>query len=75
MENVPDGSYAFVRRIGVPEYLFTKEGKAFNAKHKEHTGKAAVESYAMEAYDSISIIAQAINEAESTDGEATFNAL
>ncbi|GMG84212.1 branched-chain amino acid ABC transporter substrate-binding protein [Paralimibaculum aggregatum] len=74
-ENVPDGNYAFVQRIGVPETLFTDEGKAFAAKYKERTGKDAVESYAMEAYDSIAIIAQAIAEAGSTDGEAIVAAL
>lgn len=74
-ENVPDGNYAFVQRIGVPENLFTEEGKAFAAKYKERTGKDAVESYAMEAYDSIAILAQAIGEAGSTDGDAIVEAL
>jgi len=74
-QNVPDGNYAFVQRIGVPENLYTPEGKAFAAKYKERTGKKAVESYAMEAYDSIVIIAQAIKEAGSTDGDAIVNAL
>ncbi|MDJ0627577.1 MAG: ABC transporter substrate-binding protein [Rhodobacter sp.] len=74
-ENVPDGNYAFVQRIGVPENLFTEEGKAFAAKYKERTGKDAVESYAMEAYDSIAIIAQAINEAGTTDADAVVAAL
>lgn len=74
-ENVPDGNYAFVQRIGVPENLFTEEGKAFAAKYKERTGKDAVESYAMEAYDSIAILAQAVNEAGSTDGDAIVEAL
>ena len=74
-ENVPDGNYSFVQRIGVPENLFTEEGKEFARKYKERTGKDAVESYAMEAYDSIAIIAQAINEAGSTDGAAIVTAL
>lgn len=74
-ENVPDGNYSFVQRIGVPENLFTDEGKAFAAKYKERTGKDAVESYAMEAYDSIAIIAQAINEANSTNGDDIVAAL
>ncbi len=74
-ENVPDGNYAFVQRIGVPESMFTDEGKAFAAAYKEKTGKGAVESYAMEAYDSIAILAQAINEAGSTDGDAIVAAL
>ena len=74
-ENVPDGNYAFVQRIGVPENLFNEKAKKFAAVYKERTGKAAVESYAMEAYDSIAIIAQAINEAGSTDGDAIVAAL
>lgn len=74
-ENVPDGKYSFVQRIGVPENLFTEEGKEFARKYKERTGKDDVESYAMEAYDSIAIIAQAINEAGSTDGAAIVTAL
>jgi len=74
-ENVPDGNYAFVQRIGVPEDLFTPEGKEFARKYKERTGKDAVESYAMEAYDSIAIIAHAIEEAGSTDGDAIVEAL
>lgn len=74
-ENVPDGNYAFVQRIGVPENLFNEKAKNFAAVYKERTGKAAVESYAMEAYDSIAIIVQAIAEAGSTDGDAIVAAL
>ena len=74
-ENVPDGNYAFVQRIGVPENLFNDKAKNFAAVYKERTGKAAVESYAMEAYDSIAILAQAIGEAGSTDGDAIVAAL
>ncbi|SIO45105.1 amino acid/amide ABC transporter substrate-binding protein, HAAT family [Rhodovulum sp. ES.010] len=74
-ENVPDGQYAFVQRIGVPESQFTEKGKAFAATYKERTGKSDVESYAMEAYDSIAIIVQAIEEAGSTDGDALVTAL
>ncbi|SUZ30972.1 Leucine-, isoleucine-, valine-, threonine-, and alanine-binding protein [Roseibaca ekhonensis] len=73
--NVPDGQYAFVQRIGVPESQFTEKGKAFAAVYKEKTGKSDVESYAMEAYDSIAILAQAIEEAGSTDGDAIVTAL
>ncbi len=74
-ENVPDGNYAFVQRIGVPENLFNDKAKAFAKVYKERTGKDAVESYAMEAYDSIAILAQAINEAGSTDGDKIVAAL
>ena len=74
-ENVPDGNYAFVQRIGVPENLFNEKAKNFAAVYKQRTGKAAVESYAMGAYDSIAIITQAIGEAGSTDGDAIVAAL
>lgn len=74
-QNVPDGQYAFVQRIGVPETQFTEKGKAFAEKYKERMGKSDVESYAMEAYDSIAIIAQAIGEAESTEADAIVTAL
>ncbi len=73
--NVPDGQMAFVQRIGVPESQYTDKAKEFARKYKEKTGKSDVESYAMEAYDSIAILAQAINEAGSTDGDAIVEAL
>jgi branched-chain amino acid transport system substrate-binding protein len=73
--NVPDGKNAFIQRIGVPENLFNAKGAAFAAAYKARTGKSAVESYAMEAYDSIAILAQAITEAGSTDGSAIVTAL
>ena len=38
-ENVPDGNYSFVQRIGVPENLFTEEGKGSSPrKYKEMHG-------------------------------------
>ena len=74
-QNVPDGQNAFVQRIGVPETQFTEKGKAFAATYKERKGKSDVESYAMEAYDSIAIIAQAIGEAGSTEPDAIVTAL
>ncbi len=74
-ENVPDGNLAFVQRIGLPEQGFSDKGKKFAEVYKAQTGKGAVESYAMEAYDSIAILAQAINEAKSTDGDAIVSAL
>ncbi|MEQ8877070.1 MAG: ABC transporter substrate-binding protein [Phycisphaerales bacterium] len=74
-QNVPDGQNAFVQRIGVPETEFTEKGRAFAATYKERMGKSDVESYAMEAYDSIAIIAQAIEEAGSTEADAIVTAL
>lgn len=73
--NVPDGQYAFLQRIGVPESLYTEAGKSFAAKYKERTGKADVESYAMEAYDSIVVLAKAIEAAGATDGDSIVAAL
>ncbi|MBC8239790.1 MAG: ABC transporter substrate-binding protein, partial [Alphaproteobacteria bacterium] len=74
-ENVPDGNMAFVQRIGTPVNLWNKKALKLNEDYKAKTGKGAIESYALEAYDSISILAQAINEAESTDGAKIVEAL
>ena len=73
--NVPDGNYCFVRQIGLPSTLYNDVAKAFVATYQERTGKAAAESYALEAYDSIMIIAQAITEAGTTDPAALIDAL
>lgn len=73
--NVPDGQMAFVQRVGVPESQYTDKAKEFAAKYKERTGKSDVESYALEAYDSIAVLAQAIDEAGSTEGDAIVQAL
>lgn len=74
-ENVPDGNMAFVQRIGVPENLYNDKAKKFAEQYKAKTGKGGVESYALEAYDSIAVLAQAIQEAGSTDGDAIVTAL
>ncbi len=73
--NVPDGNYAFMMRVGIPPQLFNDVAKAFVKRYKEKTGKKAAESYAFEAYDSVRILAQAINEAGSTDPKAIIKAL
>ena len=74
-ENVPDGNMAFVQRIGTPVNLWNKKALKLNKDYKAKTGKGAIESYALEAYDSIAILAQAINEAKSTDGDKIVSAL
>ena len=48
---------------------------AFLEQYSEMTGKTSAESYALEAYDSIMILAQAIEEAGSTDPDAIISAL
>jgi ABC-type branched-subunit amino acid transport system substrate-binding protein len=74
-ENVPDGNYAFVQRIGTPASLWNDKAKKLNEAYKAMTGRDVIESYSMEAYDSIAILAQAMTEAGSTDGEAIVAAL
>ncbi len=74
-ENVPDGNYAFVQRIGTPANLWNEKALALNEKFKAATDRGVIESYSMEAYDSIAILAQAINDAKSTDGDAIVAAL
>ena len=73
--NVPDGNYCFVRRVGLPVELYNDVATSFVERYIERTGKQAAESYALEAYDSIMIIAQAIEEAGSTDPDAIITAL
>lgn len=72
---VPDGNLCTYSRIGLPRALFTPETTAFVEKYTAATGKAEAESYAMEAYDSLKLMAQAINEAGSTDPDAVISAL
>ncbi|MDG2197983.1 MAG: ABC transporter substrate-binding protein [SAR324 cluster bacterium] len=74
-ENVPDGRLAFMARIGVPETMYSASALKFAKDYKAKTGKTGVESFALEAYDSIGILAQAINEAGSTNGDAIVSAL
>jgi len=73
--NVPDGNLCIYSRIGLPKPLYTDETIAFIEKYTAKTGKAEAESYAMEAYDSLKLMAQAINEAGATDGDAVIAAL
>lgn len=73
--NVPDGNLCIYTRVGLPRDLYTPETVAFIDKYTAATGKAETESYAMEAYDALKLMAQAINEAGSTDGDAVISAL
>ncbi|MFQ5592788.1 MAG: ABC transporter substrate-binding protein [Anaerolineae bacterium] len=73
--NVPDGNLCFYRRIGLPKEKYTDATRAFEAKYVEKTDKSSAESYAMEAYDSLMLMAQAINAAGSTDAGAIISAL
>jgi branched-chain amino acid transport system substrate-binding protein len=72
---VPDGTGCVWRRIGLPQELWTDATVAFANKYAEATGKSAPESFAMEAYDSLKLMAQGINEAGSTEASAIISAL
>ncbi len=74
-KNVPDGNLCFYRKVGLPPVLWNEKTKAFAEKYMERTGKTGVESYAMEAYDSLWLMATAINNAGSTDPQAIIEAL
>ncbi len=74
-ENVPDGNFAFVQRIGTPASQWNDKALKLNEAYKEMTGRDVIESYSMAAYDSIAIFAQAMEEAGSTDGDAIVAAL
>ena len=73
--NVPDGNLCFLRRVGLPVELYNDVATSFVESYVERTGKSTAESYALEAYDSIMIIAQAIEEAGTTDPAAIIDAL
>jgi branched-chain amino acid transport system substrate-binding protein len=73
--NVPDGNLCIYTRIGLPRALYTPETNTFIEKYAAKTGKAEAESYAMEAYDALKLMVQAINEAGSTDGDAVIQAI
>ena len=74
-QNVPDGNLCFMNAVGLPTALFTERTQAFVDAYMAATGKEAAESYAMEAYDSIMILAEAMKIAGSTDGDAIVTAL
>ena len=73
--NVPDGNHCFVRRIGLPQKLYNDIAQELVAEYSARTGKDDIESYAMASYDSIMIIAQAIEDAGSTDPGDIIDAL
>lgn len=72
---VPDGRYCIFERVGPAESQYSEVAQEFSTIYKERTGKEAVEAYTLQAYDSIKIIAQAIEEAGNTDPAAIIEAL
>ncbi|WP_422001638.1 ABC transporter substrate-binding protein [Roseovarius mucosus] len=74
-QNVPDGNLCFVNAVGLPRALYNDKTNVFVAAYTAKAGKSAAESYAMEAYDSIMILAEAMKIAGSTEGDAIVTAL
>jgi len=72
--NVPDGNYCTFRQVGLVPSLANDVTKAFEAEYRKHFDTFP-ESYALEAYDSLRIMADAINRAGSIDADAIITAL
>jgi branched-chain amino acid transport system substrate-binding protein len=73
-ENVPDGAYAVVPRIGPWAASASATGLEFAEKYRERMGRFP-EAYAFEAYDSLRIMADSINRAGSLDADAIIAAI
>jgi len=73
-QNVPDGAFAVVPRIGPWASSATETGLAFAEAYRARMGRFP-EAYAFEAYDSLHIMADAINRAGSLDPDAIIAAL
>lgn len=73
--NVEDGNYCAFNRTGIIPALFNEMGAEFNRKYTEAWDDTAP-SFAMEPYDSVLLLANAIERAGSyTDAEAIVAAL
>jgi branched-chain amino acid transport system substrate-binding protein len=73
-QNVPDGNFAVVPRIGPWSSSATETGLAFADAYRARMGRFP-EAYAFEAYDALHIMADAINRAGSLDADAIIAAL
>lgn len=73
-ENVPDGNFAVVPRIGPWSASASETGLEFAEKYRAVMGRFP-EAYAFEAYDSLLIMADAINRAGSLEPDAIIAAL
>ena len=72
---VPDGNYCAFNRVGIIPSLFNEMGTDLNEAYQAEFGDL-VASFAMEAYDSVWILADAMERAGSyTDGAAIATAL
>ena len=73
-QNVPDGAFAVVPRIGPWASSATETGLAFAEAYRARMGRFP-EAYAFEAYDSLHLMADAIERAGSLDPDAIIAAL
>lgn len=74
-KTVPDGNYCAFDRVGVIPSLYNDMAKSLDARYIEDFGDVLV-SFAMEAYDSVRLMADAMERAGSyTDPEAIVRAL
>jgi branched-chain amino acid transport system substrate-binding protein len=68
-ESVPDGNWCVFRKVGLVPALANDVTKAFEAEYRNHFPWFP-ESFALEAYDSMMLMAQAIERAGSLDPDA-----
>ncbi len=71
----PFGNYCVFRYIGPLQFHYNTRTQDFATEYKSRTGKSTVEYYAMEAYDSLIIMADAINRAGSSDPDDIIAAI
>jgi ABC-type branched-subunit amino acid transport system substrate-binding protein len=74
-ESVPDGNYCAYRRVGLVPALANEVTTAFEAEYRAVFPDQFPESYTLEAYDSMMIMADAIEQAGSLDPDAIIAAL
>jgi len=72
--NVPDGNWCAFRKVGLVPSLANDVTKRFEADYRTKFDRFP-ESYALESYDSMLIMADAINRAGSLDPDAIIAAL
>ncbi len=73
-QSVPNGAYFVFTNNGLPPVLWNDTTKRVAGEY-EKVFKSVIPSYALEAYDSIRVLAEGINRAGSTDPKAIIAAL
>ncbi|RLC63719.1 MAG: ABC transporter substrate-binding protein [Chloroflexota bacterium] len=73
-EAVPDGNWCAFRKVGLVPALANEVTKKFEADYRKHFDWFP-ESFALEAYDSMMLMAKAIEKAGSLDPDAIIEAL